>query len=216
MTASDIAKTLQTLLDAGRGGWIPRDDEAWADFVRRKAPPRPGVFHPIDRARYDEAVTTALSRGQKSEPRRTTFLPMWLASNDDEEARDDEWQRRLFAWSDGEALAEVACPDDFDAWARADVVHHTGAYVTLARHYAPSVGVDRFGPYAVVNGRGRIVIETVDAFASAPAIAKPTKSVPAFSTMIEPAIDLKDAPEGVATAAEQLVQAMTNLVGDDE
>lgn len=216
MPAPDIAKTLQTLLDAERKGWIPRDGEAWADFVRRKAPSRPGIFHPIDRARYDEALATALERGAKSEPRRTVFLPIWIASNEDEEARDDEWQRRLFAWSDGAALADVACPDDLDAWASAEVLHHTGAYVTLGRHYAPMVGVDRFGPFAVVRGRGRIVIEAVHAFASAPPIAKPTKSVPAFSTMVEPAIDLKDAPSEIASAAGELVRAMTNLVGDDE
>ena len=209
-------ETLQSLLDAGRTAWIPRDGESWTEFVQRKAPPRPGLFSPIERSNYAKALATALERGEKRAVRRAIFLPMWIANNEDEEPRDDEWRRRLFVWSDGEQLAEVDCPDDFASWARADVVHGRGAFVSLARHYAPGVGVDRFGSFAVVSGHVRTVIEKLDAIESAPPVAKPMRMVPAFSTMLEPAIDLKSAPSDITGAAEEIVRAGTNVVGDDE
>lgn len=208
-------ETLQSLLDAGRTAWIPRDGESWTEFVQRKAPPRPGLLNLIERSNYAKALATALERGEKRAVRRAIFLPMWIANNEDEEPRDDEWRRRLFVWSDGEQLAEVDCPDDLASWARADVVHGRGSFVSLARHYAPGVSVDRFGSFAVVSGHVRTVIEKLDAIESVPPVAKPTRMVPAFSTMLEPAIDLKGAPS-VTSAAEQIVRAGTNIVGEDE
>jgi hypothetical protein len=206
---------LQAILDRGRSAWMPRDGETWDDFVRRKAPPLPPLWQLGDRGKYKAALSEALREGEHRAARGALLFPLWVANNEDEEPRSDEWRRHLVLWSDGEALLDVELDDGPTFWARARITVTSGAFVALGRAYAPDVPVHRFGPYAVTRGLVRAFLEVVEACDLAPVVRAPTRAVPAFSALVEPAIDTLHLPREVAVAVADAADKL-QLVNTDE
>lgn len=192
---------LQAILDRERSAWIPRDGEAWDDFVRRKAPPPPPFWKLGDGGKYKAALAEALGKGEHRATRRALLFPLWIASNEDEGPCDDEWRRHLVLWSDGEALLDVELSAEPAFWARVQLTVTSGAFVVMSRSYAPGAPVHRFGPYAVTSWLVRAFIEVVEACEIGPGSHDPKRMVPAFSVLAEPAIDTLQLPRDVADAA---------------
>lgn len=206
---------LQAILDRGRSAWMPRVGEAWDDFVRRKAPPSPPLWQLGDRGKYKTALAEALREGELRAARGALLFPLWIGNNEDEEPRDDEWRRHLVLWSDGEALLDVELGEGPTFWARAQLTVTSGAFVAMGRAYEPDVPAHRFGPYAVTRGLVRAFVEVVEACELAPAIPAPARMVPAFSALVEPALDCVQLPRDVADAVTAAADKL-QFVNEDE
>ncbi|MEO8873985.1 MAG: hypothetical protein ABI461_00230 [Polyangiaceae bacterium] len=216
MSAPFDVPRLQALLDASRRAWMPQTGEAWETFVRRKAPPEPALWHFSERSLHRKAMALALGKGQTRKACEAILIPFWVAENEDEEPRDDAWRRRLIAWSNGKMLLDIKLPDDASFWARITATRVRGAFVTLGRHYAPGILVDRFGSFAVTNGLVQLIVETIEATEDLVATAKPTRIAPAFSMIMEPAFDISEVPKDVAAAAAEIIRELQYVNEDEE
>jgi hypothetical protein len=194
---------------------MPRVGESWNDFVRRKAPPLPPLWQLGDRGKYKTALAEAIREGEHRAACGALLFPLWIGNNEDEEPRDDEWRRHLVLWSDGKALLDVELGEEPTFWARTQLTVTSGAFVVIGRAYAPNVRVQRFGPYAVTGGLVRAFVEVVEACELAPAIPAPTRMIPAFSALVEPAIDRAHLPRDVADAVTAAVDNL-QFVNEDE
>jgi hypothetical protein len=201
---------IQRLLDAGRSAWIPREAEPWEEFVRRKAPARPAWWQLRNAAHYQRSLARALEKGKRTTATTALLVPLWIGNNEDEVPREDEWRRKLVLFVDDEPVMEVDAEGAAaDLWARLEVDLVRGAFLTLARHYAPDVPrVERFGPYAVTEGLVRAVVTSVTA--GGPIRVRPTPGtiVPAFSMLVETAADATALPRDVSEATVALAQRM--------
>lgn len=194
---------------------MPREPETWDDFVRRRAPPPPPLWQLGDRGKYKAALSEALRKGEHRAACGALLFPLWIANNEDEEPRNDEWRRHLVLWSDGEALLEVEFDDGPTFWARTQLTVTSGAFVAMSRFYAPCVPVHRFGPYAVTSGLVRAFVEVVEACELAPVSQAPTRMVPAFSALVEPAIDTLQLPRDVADAVTAAADKLQFVNADE-
>lgn len=194
---------------------MPRVGDTWDDFVRRKAPPSPPPWRLCDRGKYKTALAEALRKGEHRAACGALLLPLWIGNNEDDEPRDDEWHRHLVLWADGEALLDVELDEGLTFWARTQLMVTSGAFVVMGRAYALDAPVQRFGPYAVTRSLVRALIEVVEACELATAIPAPTRMVPAFSTLVEPAIDRDQLPHDVANAITDAADKL-QFVNEDE
>jgi hypothetical protein len=207
---------LQTLLDRGRTAWRPSEGESWGAFVRRKAPPEPSFFHPIDRGRHRQALGAAIDAGETRRTAPALLLPVWLGNNEDEEPRDDVWQRILLLEGHTDSLHEVELTaGDPTFWARVELTVVGGSLVGLSRQYAPGIDVRRFEPFAVVATVTRTVVEQVHACELVTPTLAPTRVVPAFSALLEPAFDTTLVPAEVAAAVHAAVSRL-QFANEDE
>ncbi len=212
MDAERIQKVLD---DDHRKAWMPRPEESWEAFVRRKAPPEPSWLQLVARAHYRRALTEALRRGERHDACSALLVPMWIANNEDETARDDEWSHRLVVWSEGERLLDLELASAEVFWARVDLVRTRGSFVGRSRAYSPEVGVERFGAFAVVDSLVRLTVDRVVGAGVVQATTAPKKAVPAFSMVAAPGLDLAQAPREIADVAAQIAEALT-FINEDE
>lgn len=203
------------MLDRAYQAWQPAAGERWEAFVRRKAPPEPSWLHPIDRARHREALAAALDAGETRRTLRALLLPFWVGNNEDEEPRGDVWERTLLLEAPAQLREVQLRADDGTFWARVELAALGGSHVGLGYHYAPGMPVRRIGPFVVVESVSRTVVEQVEACELVPATPAPTRMVPAFSALLEPAFDVSMAPTDVGAAVDAAV-ARLQFVNEDE
>jgi hypothetical protein len=216
MKATLEATAIQDLLDRGREAWLPRPDEPWDAFVRRKAPPMPPWWQPVVRGQYRKALGEALRLGERCTRQEAYLVPFWFGNNEDEVPRDDEWKRTFVLFSDGTSLLDIEAPEGLSLWAKLDVEKVSGSFVAASRAYAPGIpGVERFGAYAATEGLVRVIVKKVLAGEDVPATAAPHTMVPAFSMLVEPGVDLDRLPKDVTAAARALAERL-QFVNEDE
>jgi hypothetical protein len=202
---------LQELIGHGKEAWTQREGETWEDFVRRKAPGVPAIWHPLDRIDFGRALDAALSRGERRERVRALVLPLWWGNNEDEVERDDEWSPILAVTSDEDTLLFDTKLEEGDAlWARAELTIVKGTFVTRSRGYAPGVGgVERLGTFATVETRVRAIVEEIADGGRVALTPSPARMIPPFSMHYVPGFDLATVPAEIADAAKRVAAALT-------
>lgn len=204
------------MLVRDRVTWFHRDGENWGDYVRRRSAPRPSVWRPFERSNWHKAIAAAERRGSAINALPGFVFPLWIALNEDEVPRDDEWKLQLVVWSGGEVPLEVHLEAGPAFWARTQLTVTRGSFVASGQSYVPGYPNDLYGSYGVfADAVAGLQLDVLEACEVLPARPAPTSEVPGFSQVAESAFEPDRLPKDVAAAMSAAVSWLT-YVNEDE
>jgi hypothetical protein len=179
----------------------------WKDYIRERVP-RPSWFRYGRRKAWQSAYDRALELGNGSEILPALIVELWYCENPDD-VISRAWSRVVFVRFGEGDYEEVMKAKLGNRIVLAQLERARRSCLLPSRYYGPGMVVPyRNQHYVAVQSQSIERVVSVERVVELPAVPKPTRAVPPFSTDVEPAISLGAVAPDLAQSVRELIDRL--------